>query len=516
MAPFAGKPEPFFTATAPSHDFPSLSGDRSVDVAVVGGGLVGLTAAYLLQQAGRTVAVVEALKIGGQATGRSTAKITSQHHLIYSTLVKGYGEDGARTYAQAQEAAKERMWSIAHELDIQCDMERKAAYVVAVSPDHMSKIQHEVEIAQRLGLPASFTRETSLPFAIAGAIRFDNQAQFHPSKYLIGLAQRIAERGGAIYERTRVTSIEPGERTGTVQTDAGRILAKDVIVATHMPIVMAGKFFAKAYPYAHPMVAGPMDADRAPDGMFITVDQPTWSFRTARHDGKLFGVAVGGTYRTGHAADAEKSANALLDVLGQRFGLRDIAYHWTNEDFMSMDGIPFVGRAAKDEAHLFVAVGFNAWGMTNGTAAAMILADTILGKLSPWAALFDSTRVKALQGGVSFLTENTKVAAHLAGGYLRRDRKSPETLAPSQAAVFDMDGERVAAYRDVEGRLHTVSATCTHMGCILGWNPIDLTWDCPCHGSRFSATGEVINGPAVSPLSEAPQREQEPQQRHRR
>lgn len=500
MALLPGQTEPFWTATAARAAFPSLSHDLKADVAVVGGGIAGLTAAYLLTKAGRKVAVLEALQIGGQATGRSTAKITSQHNLIYSTLVKDYGEDSARLYGEANQAALEWICALVRDSGLACDLERKNAYVIAISPDHREKIEKEAEIAQRLGLPASFTRETSLPFAIAGAVRFDNQAQFHPSNYLIGLARLIVGQGGEVFEHSRVTKVDSENAPIRVETESGIVTASEVIVATHMPIVMEGKFFAKAYPYAHPMAAVRIESARAPDGMFITIDQPTLSLRTAKRDGSLYLMAVGGPYRTGHAEDAAKVAGILAQTLERDFGASRMDYHWTNEDFMSMDGLPFIGRASKDSEHLFVATGFSAWGMTNGTAAGMVLADTILGRANPWATLFDATRVKAIQGGTSFLKENLDVAAHLAGGYLRRDRKSVDELQAGEAAVFKADKEHVAAYRDETGELHAVSAVCTHMGCIVGWNPIDRTWDCPCHGSRFTLEGTVINGPAITPL----------------
>jgi glycine/D-amino acid oxidase-like deaminating enzyme/nitrite reductase/ring-hydroxylating ferredoxin subunit len=503
----SARAESFWVATGADGqaEYPPLHADLEVDVAIVGAGIVGLSAALLLQRAGRRVAVLEALRVGRQVTGRSTAKITSQHGLIYRELERSFGTDAARAYGEANEAGLARIVGWVEELGIACDLERKAAYVYSRSAGQLDTIEKEVEVARRLGLPASFVRDCPLPFEVAGAARFDNQAQFDPCRYLLGLADAVRGGGGEVFEGTRVSAIEHGEPC-RVTTDGGSVTARDVIDATHMPLASEGMFFAKAYPYAHVAMAARVDPARAPDGMFISAEQPTRSVRTARRGEELWLVAIGEAFKPGQPDEAERSQRDLDAFLRKEFAIAQIDHVWTNEDYESMDGMPFVGRATTSSDHLYVATGFNAWGIANGTAAGMIIADLVTGRSNPWAAVFDATRIKPSAGARSFIGENVGTGARLVGGYLKRRAGSLDEVAAGEAAILNLDGKRTAVFRDETGRVHAVSAVCTHMGCVLGWNPVDRTWDCPCHGSRFALDGSVLHGPASTGLEPAPAR----------
>ena len=497
-----GKAASFWIDQFRATHYPALDADMEADVAVVGAGIVGLTAALQLKRAGLKVVVIDALRAGQQVTGRSTAKVTSQHSLIYNTLISKFGEDGARTYAQSNEQAIEHIAGLVRDLNIDCDFERRPSYTVSITGAKLKDVQQEVEAAQRLGLPASFVDKMPLPFPIAGAVRFDNQAQFNSAKYTAGLADSIPGEGCAVFEMTRVDDIEHGEPC-LVRTARGTIRARDVIIATNIPIINDGFYWARAFPRAHAAMAARLaDRAEAPELMFITVDEePTHSYRTAQGADGRYLVCASGAYKPGQEDELRDRVEDLERWIRGNFTVSSIDYTWTNEDYDSMDRVPFVGHPTDGREHFYIATGFNAWGMTAGTVAGMILADLVRGRENSWASLYDANRIKPVAGGPKFVAENVQVAKHFIAGWLSGSGvKSPEELAIGDSAVMKWQGDQVAAYRDDEGHLHVVSAVCTHMGCTLGWNGVDRSWDCPCHGSRFSFRGEVLHGPAKTPL----------------
>jgi glycine/D-amino acid oxidase-like deaminating enzyme/nitrite reductase/ring-hydroxylating ferredoxin subunit len=485
----------YWNDTAPAPDFPSLSGDISVDVAIVGGGLVGITAARLLKDQGRTAAVMEARRVGSQVTGKSTAKVTSQHTVIYQTLEKKFGEEKARLYAEAQEAGIRLIGELAAEHGIGADIETKAAYAWTRDENFVSQIEKEVEVARKLGLPAVLTRETGLPFDVRAAMRFENQSQFHPTKYVAGLARTIPGGGSHVFENSRVLDWEPTR----VVTDRGSVSARHVIMATHLPLGQVGGYYAMAYPRAEPVIAARIG--RVPDGMYINLEQPHRSIRThTREHGDVYGIVAGASFKPGDVDAERKSFQDIESWLSENFQPGPVEYRWVNEDYTSMDQAPFVGWSSSRGEGYLVATGFAAWGISNGTAAAIMLTDLIGGKQNRWLELFDATRVKPIAGGAQFVKGNVEVAAHLVRGYLSRKPKSFDELGRGEAAIMKIGGSDIAAFKDEQGQVHAVAAACTHMGCIVGWNETDRTWDCPCHGSRFELSGEVIHGPATRPL----------------
>jgi len=474
----------------------------------VGAGIVGLTVAELLARAGKSVVVLEALRVGTQATALSTAKVTSQHGLIYGRLIRDFGEHNARLYAQANQDAIDYIAGLVDRTAMECAFERKAAYVYTQSPEDTPAIEDEAMAVSMLGLPAQLVDVLPAPLAVTRALRFDGQAQFHPVQYLAGLAAAAEKAGAAVHEDSRVTSVKAdGNRLRVSVENGPDVDAGDVLVATHLPVVPEGKFYAKAFTFSHTAAAAPIDPAMAPDGMFISAGQPTRSFRVDASGGSPCLVAIGPTYKTGVLEEETHSFEALERFMRDTFSIETLSHRWTNEDFKSMDGMPFVGRASSSTPRLYVATGFDAWGITNGTAAARLLSDLVLGAENPLAALFDASRMKPLAGGTEFVKENLLSAKHFVADRLSArtaEGADPQELAPGHAAVLRQDGKDVAAYRDDAGRLHTVSAVCSHMGCLVGWNDVDRTWDCPCHGSRFGPDGGVLHGPASSALEPLP------------
>ena len=484
----------YWNATAEAPSFPSLSGDLNVDVAIIGGGIVGITAARLLKDMGVTVAVIEARRVGRQVTGKSTAKMSSQHGIRYQTLEQKFGEDRARLYAEAQETGIRRISELAAQWNIEADIEPMPAYVYTNDESYVSQIEKEVEVAQRLGLPASLTRDTGLPFEVLTAMRWDNQAQFHPTKYVAGLAATIPGDGSHVFENSRALDWEPTR----VVTDRGTVTARNVVMATHLPLGQVGMYYSMAYPKAEPVIAAPIR--RVPPGMYKNAEEPGHSIRTHRRNGQVYGIAAGTSFKPGHPDEERKYVADIERWLTEHFDAGPIEYRWINEDYTPMDSAPFIGWSSDMGTGYLVATGFDAWGISNGTAAAMIIADLATGKENRWLEIFDASRVKPIAGGAEFVKENAEVAAHLVGGYLSRKPKSFDELEPGHAAIMKIDGDNVAAFKDEAGVVHAVSAVCTHMGCLVGWNETDRTWDCPCHGSRFELSGEVIHGPATKPL----------------
>jgi glycine/D-amino acid oxidase-like deaminating enzyme/nitrite reductase/ring-hydroxylating ferredoxin subunit len=469
-------------------------------VAVIGAGIMGLTAATLLKRAGKTVAVIEAERIVRGATGYTTAKVTSGHGVIYSELTKTFGAEGARVYAESNQGAVERVARFVEEDGIDCDFERKTNYVYAASKEDVGLIEQEVDAAKRCGLDVSFVEDTTLPYDVAGALRLENQAQFHPRKYLLALAETIPGDGSHVFEQTRALDVDEGEPC-EVKTDRGTVHARHVIVATHLPFLDRGLFFAKTYAHRSYAVAAPIEEGKAPDGMFINSSTPTRSVRSIRAGERVL-LQVGGQ---GHKVGQEQDTPARYRQL-ERF-LREhwpqagpVEYRWSTQDYMSLDRVPYIGRLRRGSRRVTTATGFNKWGMTSGTVAAMILSDRILERENEWAPLFEAKRLKPRAAGKLF-KEGASVGFHFIADRLSRPAEgSPERLGPGDGAILRVEGRRRAVYRDEAGELHVLSPVCQHLRCVVAWNPAERSWDCPCHGSRYTGEGRVIQGPTVMDL----------------
>ena len=487
--------------STPETAYAALGDAVQVDVAVVGGGIAGITVARLLKQAGKTVAVLDSKRILHGATGYTTAKVTAAHSTAYSTITKRFGDGGARVYAEANQGALDLIARTIEEERIDCELERKSNYVYAESPAERSRIEEEVEAARRAGLGATLVEETPLPYPVECAFRLDDQAQFHPRKYLLPLAQALVGDGSHVFEETRVLGVH-GNGPLRVETDRGDLRARDVVIASHLPILDRGFFFAKAHPERSYAIACRIAPEQDPDGMYINVGSPTRSVRTARDDEGMLLLLGGEGHKPGADADTEGRYRALEEFGRRHWQADGAAYRWSTQDYSPLDGVPYVGRLTRRGDHVYVATGFRKWGMTNGTAAAIILADLILGRANPWAELFDSKRLKPLASAATFVRENASVARHFVGDRLDRgDAAALDGLAPGEGRLVRLGGRKTAAYRDDAGRLHALSPVCTHLGCHVKWNPAERSWDCPCHGSRFSGEGSVIQGPATRDLT---------------
>lgn len=498
MNQLPGKPASYWIASTPQTNYPSLTQDLSVDVAIVGAGLAGITAAKLLKRAGKTVAVLEAEQISTGTSGHTTAKLTSLHHLIYADLIKKFGESEARLYGESNQAAIEQVAALVQEEQINCDFERKAAYTYATSTSALDKIEAEVNAALKLGLPASLVRETALPFEVTGAVKFENQAQFHPRKYILHLAKTIHGDGSYIFENTRVKTVN-GEQPCQVVTEGGpTVTARYTIVATHLPILDQGLFFAKTYPQRSYLIGARIDPAKDPQGMFIGAGEITRSIRTTPYDGGTLLLVGGEGHKVGEASDTEERYQRLDEFARAYFGV-SADYRWSTQDYVSFDRLPYIGKLTPMNDHTYIATGFSLWGMSKSTLSGMILADLILGVNNSWAKLYDATRPTPFVTQKS-IEENLDVGRRWVGDRVKGIFDSLDEVNAGEGKLVTVNGEQVAAYRDEGGALHTVSAVCPHLGCIVAWNPAEKSWDCPCHGSRFSCEGEILHSPAVKPM----------------
>jgi glycine/D-amino acid oxidase-like deaminating enzyme/nitrite reductase/ring-hydroxylating ferredoxin subunit len=498
-ATIARKRTSLWLDTSQGAGFPKLDRPLSVDVAVLGGGIVGISTALLLKRAGMTVAVLEADRVGAGVTGHTTAKLSSLHGLAYAELASSFGDDGARTYGEANQAGIEQIAQWVEAEGIDCDFRRKPNYTYASSRDKLRDIEREVEVAQRLGLPASYTEETDLPYPVAGAVRFEAQAEFHPRRFVLALAALVDGDGSHVFEGTRATSVSEG-RPCRVETTGPAVMAGTVVVATHFPFLDRGLYFARIHPERSYALGVRVRGD-APQGMYISADQPTRSIRSHPvADGEV--LIVGGEgHKTGQGGDTVERYRALEQFAHEHWDVESVEYQWASQDNESVDHVPYIGKLAPHSRRIYTATGFRKWGLAQGVAAAMILEDLILGRKNPWASLYDPGRMKPLASAKDLVMENVNVAGRFVGDRLtKRGGRDAHDLTPGEGDIAQLDGEKVAAFRDEDGGLHAVSPLCTHLGCQVNWNSGDRSWDCPCHGSRFSPDGEILHGPAVSPL----------------
>ena len=496
---FTKPPQSYWMASVPPTDYPALQEDIRVDVAIIGGGMTGITTAYLLKKEGLKVAILEADRILHGTTGHTTAKITSQHGLIYHKIKKKMDIEKAQQYAQANESAIDLIESLVKEKNIDCNFHRCPAYVYTQENKYIQQIQDEVDTASNLGIRATYLEEIPLPFKVKAAMRFDNQARFHPLKYLMTLAKEVSGDGSQIYEMTRAIDIHQGESCVVSTKGGSKVYAEKVFVASHYPFYDGhGLYFTRLFPYRSYLLGVRIKGD-FPDGMFITAEDPGRSLRSQEFEGDKLILVGGEHHKTGHGEDTGIHYKNLQNFAEQNFELLDIPYRWSTHDYTSADQVPYVGHITSDTSNIYVATGFRKWGMTNSTASAMIIKDMIVKGQSPWESVYNPSRLTIGASAGKFIAENADVAVQLVTGKLSSVPHEVE-IEPGEAKVVKLEGQKVGIYKDEKGKVHTLDITCTHLRCELQWNSAERSWDCPCHGSRFTYEGEIIEGPALEPL----------------
>ncbi len=488
--------------------FPRPAQDFDVDVAIVGGGITGITAAHLCKQAGKCVALLERGRCASVDTGNTTAHVTCVTDTRLQDLVRRWGSAHAAAVWDAGAAAIDQITALIQREAIACDFQWVPGFLHAPAtgtPDlarHEKLLRREARVARELGIAATF--EESIPFLGMSGVRFPQQAIFHPRKYLAGLLRGIPGQGSHVFEGAAPDAFEPGDPIALKVGDH-RIRCRYLVLATHTPLMgttgllPATLFQTKLYLYTTYAFSARIPRGLVPAGSYWDTSDPYNYLRVEPRRGFDLAIYGGEDHKTGQRANTGAAFARLEKRFRKLVPSADITHYWSGQVIATNDGLPYIGETAK---HQFVATGFAGNGMTFGTLGAMMAVDAMLGRRNPWQDLFAVDRRKLRGGTWNYLKENKDYPYYLVRDWLAgSEGRSLRALRRGQGKILQLGGRKVAAYRDDAGRVTLRSPVCTHLGCIVRWNPAERTWDCPCHGSRFQPTGEVIAGPAEQPLA---------------
>lgn len=491
------QPTSVWAATVQLPSYSPLTTDTAADVCIVGAGISGLTTAYLLTQVGKSVVVLDDGAIGSGMTGVTTAHLTSAIDDRYFHLERLHGQQGARLAADSATAAIDRIESIVKRERIACDFTRLDGYLFC-APEHGEDfLDRELEAAHRAGLnDVAKIGRAPLAFDTGACLRFPNQAQFHPLKYLAAVAEAIERAGGRIYAGTHATKVTGGDNA-TVATSGGSVSAGHIVVATNVPINDLVVIHTKQAPYMTYVIGARVPRNALTSALYWDTGDPYHYVRLQPIDAGHDVLIVGGEdHKSGQADDIEQRHPRLVKWARERFpGMGEVLYTWAGQVMETVDGLAFIGRNPMDHRNVYAVTGDSGQGMTYGTIAGMLITDLIMGRPNPWESLYDPGRI-TLRASGEYAREALNTAAQYADYLTPGDVDSADQIVKDSGAVIRRGALKVAAYRDATGELHEHSAVCPHLGCIVAWNPAEKTWDCPCHGSRFDKFGAVINGPA--------------------
>lgn len=508
----SGRTESIWESTADIPPAPQLLEDAQAHVCVIGAGIAGMSTAYLLGREGKHVIVLDDGPIGGGETGRTTAHLSNVLDDRYYELERIHGERGARVAAESHTAAVDKIEEIVFAEQIECEFRRLQGYLFTPPGISSETLTLELAALQRAGVNARFVDRAPIPWWDTGqCLEFPNQAQFHPVRYLAGLARAIERDGGKIYSRAHVEAIESGH-PARIKVEGGRaVTANAVVVATNTPINDWVEIHTKQSAYRTYVIGALVPRASVPGNLYWDTGDPYHYARLQKLSEKHDVLIVGGEdHRTGQASDTEARFDRLEEWARERFPMIEfVEYRWSGQVMEPVDGLAFIGPNPHDEDNVFIATGDSGNGMTHGTIAGMLLSDLIQGRDNPWSALYDPAR-KSLRSVGEYTKTNLNVAKQYVDYVTGGDFENPDQIPQGHGAVLRRGLQKIAIFHDENGEFHEFSAVCPHLGCIVDWNATEQTWDCPCHGSRFSALGKVVNGPANVDLAPADDDEPRP------
>lgn len=483
-------------------DYPKISENMDTDVLIIGGGITGIMTAYMLSNSGLNICLVDADRMAMGVTANTTAKITSQHGLLYHYLLNSFDFETAKGYLDSNEEAIKTISDIIKKEDIDCDFVSQDSYVYTCDKSNVTKIVDEVSAVTSLGLNAEYVTNSPLPFPIEAGIKFPGQAQFHPRKYLLSLLPILEKNGVNIFENSKVVDIKHVKDKYEVYVNEYKITTKYLVMASHYPIKnFPGMYFIKMYQDSSYAVGVELENDVF-DGMYISCDEPVTSFRNTMQDnGKKLLIVGGSSHKTGATdVDIESSYKNIENYIKSIYPKAKIKYRWMTEDCVSLDKIPYIGEFSKFLPNMYVATGYKKWGMTTSHVAAKIISDKILGNINPYENIYTATRLEPIKNSKEFGNMLKQSAYSLAINKFSAPIISYEELENDSGGVVNYKGEKLGIYKDKKGKMFAVVPYCKHLGCELSWNNLEKTWDCPCHGSRYDYMGKIITEPTTENL----------------
>ena len=484
--------------TTPSTNYHALGGENAADVVIVGGGITGITAAYLLAKAGKSVILLEKGRIAMSETGHTTAHIVESTDADYGDLIKDHGEDGARMNTEATREAIALIGSLVEELGIDCGFKAVDGYLYTEREEDREYLEREQENLRLAGVETTWVDRVPLPFSTIGGLRFQKQHVFHIRQYLLALAEAAVGHGAVFCESSLVTEVE----SGVVKTAEGSVRARHVLLATHVPINDRGVIWAKMHVTRTYVVAAPIEPGKVRDALFWDTDFPYHYTRLLETDKGLFLIVGGEDRDVGKDENDETRYAALEEYCRTRFGVTSFSHRWSGQINEPADALPFIGPSSHGK-NVWMSTGYSGTGMTHGTLAAMLLSDFALERENPYAKLYDPARKNLGSILENVVTKGMAIPKRMIEKVTGLDveAKSVDEVQEGEGKIVSADGTKYAAAR-IDGELRKLDPTCTHMGCTVAWNAAEKSWDCPCHGSRFDTRGEVLNGPATKPLGQ--------------